>query len=102
MVTGTDIYTLWKGYRLRGVGCLASMDIRYVEEAIKTESGMTTCFSCTVAPCSVTLLFPFLFSTSCLQVLEPVVGNSLSKILKCDTSSIKIACAVDFLLKDIQ
>ena len=35
MVTGTDIYTLWKGYLLRGVGRLASMDIRYVEEAIK-------------------------------------------------------------------
>ena len=35
MVTGTDIYTLWKGYLLREVGGLASMDIRYIEEAIK-------------------------------------------------------------------
>ena len=36
MATGTDIYTLWKDYLSREVRDLASMDIRYIEEAIKT------------------------------------------------------------------
>ena len=36
MVTGTDIYTLWKDYLSREVRDLASMDIRYIEEVIKT------------------------------------------------------------------
>ena len=50
--------------------------------------------------CHVT--FPLPFPISCLQVLDPAVGSFLSKILKHDTSSIKIACGVDFLLKDMQ
>ena len=42
VVAGTNIYVLWKGYLSREVRGLASMDIRYIEEAIKTENNMTT------------------------------------------------------------
>ena len=78
MATGTDIHTLWKGYLSREVRDLASTDIRYIEEVIKTESGMTNCFSYTLVPCFVTLLFPFSFSNT----MSPSTGPCCRELPK--------------------
>ena len=77
MVTGINIYVLWKGYPSREVRGLASMDIRYIEEAIKTESNMTTVSRIHLPP-----VLSRYFSLSFLNIISPGTGTCCRELSK--------------------